>query len=168
MLEELREGKVVGLQRSAGGVPKLPVDEALVIRTGMEGDGQRNRRFHGGPMRALCLYSQERLDVLAAEGHPITRGSTGENVTIAGLIWSEVVPGVRLQLGEVEVEVTSFTAPCRNIAHAFIGGEFTRIGQKVNPGWSRVYAKILREGRIGIGDPVVLTGVAATRTPSPE
>ena len=151
-------GRVVGLQCSAGGVPKLPVAEAMVRIGGMEGDRQRNRRFHGGPRRALCLYSQERIEALAAEGHPIAPGMIGENVTILGLRWEDVTPGVRLTLGEVEVEVTSYTAPCRNISAAFSDGQFTRVGQKVHPGWSRVYVKILREGRITIGDEVVLRG----------
>jgi MOSC domain-containing protein YiiM len=40
-------GRVTGLQVSRGGVPKV------------DGDRQTNRRFHGGPTRAVCLYSQE-------------------------------------------------------------------------------------------------------------
>jgi MOSC domain-containing protein YiiM len=150
------EGRVVGLQRSAGGVPKLPVAEASVSAAGMEGDRQRKRFIHGGPTRALCLYSRERIDALAAEGHPVVPGSLGENVTIAGLPWEDVTPGSRLTLGEVEVEVTSYTAPCRTIAGAFSDGEFTRIGQKRRPGWSRVYVRVVRPGRIVLGDPAVL------------
>ena len=146
------EGRVTGLQRSAGGVPKLPVDRAIVRVTGMEGDRQANRRFHGGPMRALCLYSQERLDALAAEGHAVGRGILGENVTIAGLAWERIVPGVRLRLGEVEVQVTGYAAPCEKIGDAFVGRGFKRVGQKVNPGWSRVYVSIRREGTIAVGD----------------
>ena len=92
------DGWVTGLQRSGGGVPKLPVERALVRTGGMEGDRQRDRRYHGGPARALCLYSQERLDTLAAEGHPVGPGILGENVTIAGLPWEQVRPGTRLRL----------------------------------------------------------------------
>ena len=150
-------GRVTGVQRSPGGVPKLPVERAFVRRSGMEGDRQRDRRFHGGPERALCLYSQERLDALAAQGHPVGRGSLGENVTIQGLPWEEVTPGARLRIGGVEVEVTSYTVPCKNIAGAFLGGIFTRVGQKVNPGWSRVYVRVLVEGEIAVGDAVALT-----------
>lgn len=151
------EGLVVGLQRSAGGVPKLPVDRAMVRPAGMEGDRQRDRRFHGGPDRALCLYSQERLDALLADGHSIERGALGENVTILGLPWGEVRTGARLRIGGVDVEVTGFAAPCRNIAGAFLDGEFKRVGQKVNPGWSRVYVRVLNEGEIAVGDPVTLS-----------
>src|SRR6266536_183252 len=99
-------GRVVGLQRSPGGVPKRAVDRATVTESGMEGDRQRNRRIHGGPARALCVYSQERIDALVAEGHSVAPGVLGENVTIAGLAWSDVRPGTRLQIGAVEAEVT--------------------------------------------------------------
>ena len=150
-------GRITGLQRSNGGVPKLPVESAAVSGQGMEGDRQRNRRFHGGPDRALCLYSQERIDALGAEGHPIVRGAVGENVTIAGLPWEHVRPGARLTLGDVEVEVTSFTSPCANIEGAFLEGRFARISQKVHPGWSRVYVRVRRGGSLRVGDPVRLT-----------
>jgi MOSC domain-containing protein YiiM len=142
-------------------VPKLPVDRAMVRATGMEGDRQRDRRFHGGPDRALCLYSQERLDALVMEGHPVRPGVLGENVTIFGLPWEEVRPGARLRIGAVDVEVTAFASPCRNIAGGFFDGEFKRVGQKVNPGWSRVYVRVLSEGPIAVGDAVVLHSVQA-------
>jgi MOSC domain-containing protein YiiM len=155
-------GRVTGLHRSDGGVPKLPVERARVRVTGMEGDRQANRRFHGGPMRALCLYSQERLDALAAEGHPVARGLLGENVTIAGLDWAAIRPGVRLQIGEVEAEVTGYTAPCEKIAAAFQDRAFKRIGQKLNPGWSRVYVSVRREGTVAVGDAVWVLGALDT------
>lgn len=157
----LASGVVRSLQRGGGGVPKGRVERARVRSGGMEGDRQANRRFHGGPDRALCLYSRERLDALAAEGHPVDAGSLGENVTIADLDWALMRPGVRLRIGEVEAEVTSYAAPCRQIAAAFRDAEFTRVGQKANPGWSRVYVRILREGEIAVGDEVtVMAGVA--------
>lgn len=151
-----REGRVTGLQRSAGGVPKLSVEHAHVDAGGMEGDRQANRKYHGGPDRALCLYSQERLEVLSAEGHPVGRGALGENVTIAGLSWELVQPGARLRLGAVEAEVTAYAPPCKTIGPAFAGKQFTRVSQVVNPGWSRVYARILVEGDVSVGDSVTM------------
>jgi MOSC domain-containing protein YiiM len=147
-------GRVVGIQRSNGGVPKLAVERAEVRVNGIVGDVQANRRFHGGPTRALCLYSAERIAALVGEGHPVVPGKLGENVTIGGLPWEQVTPGVVLRIGDVEVEVTSYTSPCTKVAPAFRDGDFTRIGQKVNPGWSRVYVAIRRQGWIAVGDPV--------------
>lgn len=151
---------VFQLNVSRGGVPKLPVPEAAVTPAGMEGDRQANRRFHGGPKRALCLYSLEEIRRLQAEGHPIAPGTAGENVTVSGLPWDALRPGVRLALGgEVVVEVTSYTAPCRTIAGSFADGGFKRISQKRHPGESRVYCRVLRAGRLRTGDEVrVLEG----------
>ena len=148
---------IASLNVSQGGVPKRPVAQAHVGAHGMEGDRQRNLKYHGGPERALCLYSLELIEALAAEGHPIGVGTTGENVTIAGLEWEQVVPGVRLRLGEaLTVEVTSYTKPCRTIRDAFRDGRSGRISQKAFPGWSRVYARVLTEGSVRVGDAVQL------------
>lgn len=149
-------GRVTGLQRSAGGVPKGAVDRAMVRAGGMEGDRQANRKYHGGPQRALCLYSQELLDALAEAGHPVGRGTLGENVTIRGLPWARMQPGVRVRLGGVDAEVTSFAPPCKKIAYGFADADFTRIGEKVNPGWSRVYVRIVSEGEIEVSDEAIL------------
>ena len=151
-----RVGRVAGLQRSAGGVPKLPVERVAVRVTGMEGDVQRNRKYHGGPDRALCIYSLDLIQALVAEGHPIHPGATGENVTVSGIDWRAVQPGAQLRMGAVEVEVTAFAVPCRTIRSAFLNEEMTRIGEKVHPGWSRVYARVLVEGGIAVGDRVEL------------
>ena len=147
-------GRIVSLQRSAGGVPKLPVERAIVLLTGMEGDWQRNREHHGGPDRALCVYAQELLDCLVAEGHPAVAGAMGENVTLAGVQWPLLQPGTRLRMGALEVQVTTFAAPCWKIASAFRDGAFTRVSEKLHPGWSRVYVRVLRAGQIVVGDEV--------------
>lgn len=140
-----------------GGVPKLPVAAALVTAAGMAGDQQRNLKYHGGADRALCLYAVERLDALRREGHPIAIGTTGENVTVGGIDWALVVPGVRLALGAaVRVEITSFTRPCRTIAGSFLGGRTGRVSQRTHPGWSRVYARVLAGGTVHEGDEVAL------------
>lgn len=151
------EGRIFQLNVSNGGVPKLAVREALLRPEGLEGDRQRDLRFHGGPDRAVCLFALERLLELQGEGHPIFPGSTGENVTVVGLDWSGLAPGARLALGaEAVVEVTSYTAPCKNIAASFLEGEFKRISQKVHPGHSRLYARVLRPGRLVVGQSVTL------------
>jgi MOSC domain-containing protein YiiM len=97
------------------------------------------------------------IHALQAEGHPIDVGTAGENVTLEGLDWDQVVPGTRLQLGEqVLLEVTSFTTPCKTIRASFREESFVRISQKLHPGWSRVYARVLSEGEVHFGDAVEL------------
>lgn len=151
-----RTGTVVSLNVSNGGVPKRAVARARVTVGGMEGDRQRDLRHHGGPDRALCLFSADIIAALRTEGHPIEPGMVGENVTISGLDWWLLRPGVQIDIGEVGVELTSYAMPCRNITPAFADGRSVRISQKLHPGESRLYARVLREGVLAVGDPVVV------------
>ena len=123
------------INRSDGDVPKWPVREGQVTPLRLEGDRQDDVAHHDGPERALCLYALERILELQAEGHPIYPGSTGENVTLAGLDWGQVVPGTRLRLGEeVAVEITRYTTPCAKIASSFAEGQIRRMSQEDHPG----------------------------------
>ncbi len=147
---------IASVQRSDGGVPKLPVERALVSEQGMEWDWQSNRKHHGGPERALCLYSQELIDQLVLEGHPIYPGAVGENVTISGVDWREMQPGVRVLLGPVQCVITAFADPCNTIRDAFLDQRFVRISDKVNPGWSRVYVRVEHGAALAVGDLVLV------------
>ena len=146
-------GTVAAINVSAGGVPKRRVSGARVSLSGLVNDAQNDKKHHGGPERAVCLYSLDRIVALQAEGHPIDAGTAGENVTVEGIDWSAVIPGARLRVGEdVLLEVASFTVPCKTIKGSFTNGKFVRISQKLHPGWSRVYARVLSEGEIRSGD----------------
>ena len=154
-------GRIFQLNSSPGGVPKLAVREAQVTELGISGDDHNFPDIHGGPERAVCLFSLERILELQAEGHPIFPGAVGENITISGIDWNEVTPGQQLALGnEVLLEITSYTSPCNSIPDSFLGGRYQRISQKVHPGYSRVYARVLRPGKIVIGQTVQLNGAA--------
>jgi MOSC domain-containing protein YiiM len=156
----LAKGTLASINISGGGVPKKRINGVKVSRSGLQNDDQNDKVHHGGPDRAVCIYSLQKISALRAEGHPIEPGSVGENLTVDGLVWELIMPGVRIRIGEsVILEVTSFTSPCRTIRRAFFDGRFARISQKVHPGWSRVYAKVIEEGDLKIADRVeVLAG----------
>ena len=153
------EARVASINRSDGGVPKLPVASARVTANGLATDRQRNLRFHGGPERALCLYSLELISELQREGNLIFPGSIGENLTLTGVSWGSITPGVALEIGPIHVMITSYTKPCRTIRESFAGHHISRISEKVYPGWSRVYARVLTEGTVSVGDRVRLLSV---------
>ena len=150
------EGRVESINTSRGGVPKTAVLEAHVTSQGIAGDVQRDLRYHGGPERAVSLYSAELIADLRREGHSIAPGTAGENLTIAGIDWSLVIPGRDLQVGEVRLAVTRYASPCEKIRHNFKDEDFTRISQKVHPGWSRLYTRVIIPGTIRPGDFVQL------------
>jgi MOSC domain-containing protein YiiM len=150
-------GRIFQLNASSGGVPKRAIQEGQVNELGLVGDSHSFPDIHGGPERALCLFSLERILELQAEGHPIFPGAVGENVTVSGLDWEKLNPGVRLKLGdEVLAEITSYTSPCNTIPASFIDGKFQRISQKLYPGWSRLYARVLKSGKLTVGQRVEL------------
>jgi MOSC domain-containing protein YiiM len=142
---------------SEGGVPKLPVAGAEVDESGLVGDIQADRVHHGKPEQALCLFSLEVIERFRAEGHSISPGSAGENITVAGLDWAQVVPGRRMSIGPAEIEITHYTTPCAKNAQWFSDGRFNRMHQSKHPGESRVYARVLRGGRIAPGDEIDLS-----------
>jgi MOSC domain-containing protein YiiM len=139
---------------SGGGVPKLPVDEAMVGELGVVGDDHDDKDNHGGPLQALCLYSVEALHRLQAEGHPVVPGGMGENITLEGLDVADLHPGDRLQLGGVEIQITAYASPCKTIAGNFVDGKFLRVSEKLHIADARLYARVLRGGPLRQGDPV--------------
>jgi MOSC domain-containing protein YiiM len=148
-------GSVVQLSTSRGGVPKVAVDHVDVGFGGLAGDGHATRRHHGRPWQALCLWSADVIDDLAGAGHPIGYGSAGENITVTGLDWARVRPGVVVDVGTVRCDVTAFAVPCAQNARWFRGGDFNLMHHRKGP-VSRVYALVTRPGTIATGDDVVV------------
>lgn len=149
-------GRVHQISTSNGGVPKLAIDSAVVDASGVVGDEQADKVHHGSPDQALCLYSLEVIETLRSEGHSIAPGSAGENITVSGLDWQQVVPGTRMKIGPVEIEITYYATPCAKNAPWFKDGKFNRMHASKHPGQSRVYARVLEGGPIATGDPVEL------------
>ena len=65
--------------REDGGGPKFPVNSAYLGKNNVDGDKQNDLQYHGGPTRAVCLFSLERIVALQKEGHSIQPGTTGGN-----------------------------------------------------------------------------------------
>ena len=137
-----------------GGVPKFLVNAATLTAEGVAGDRQNDLRHHGGPERAVCLLGVEVIEALRALGHPILPGSTGENLTLRGLDWADVNVGDRLEIGAAVLEVTAYAPPCKVIAGSFAGGDVKPLSPKLSPGQSRLYARVLVEAEVRVGDRV--------------
>jgi len=145
-------GRIFQLNVSPGGVPKRAVASARLTTLGLEGDAVKHTKIHGGAERALCIYALERILALQEEGGTVFPGALGENVTTIGLPWDDVRPGVRLALGDCLVEVTRWTTPCSTTS-PYTCDDLTRFHQDHRPGWSRVYAKVIRGGPLAPGMP---------------
>ena len=149
-------GTVAQINASGGGVPKLPVAQGQLERRGLDGDVQADQKHHGRPFQAVCLWSADVIDELAANNHPIAAGSAGENVTVRGVDWAAMRPGTRLRVGTALVELSYPAVPCKKQTRWFADGDFTRIAHENNPQWVRWYGWVREPGDVRSGDEVVV------------
>lgn len=145
-------GSVASLHASHGGVPKHTIAEAAIDLSGVVGDRQASRVHHGRPWQALCLYSADIVDALAAEGHPIAPGAAGENISVRGFDWSALRAGLVVEIGDVRCRLSAPAVPCSKNSQWFSDGDPQRISHDLHPGWSRWYAGVLSPGIIHQGD----------------
>ena len=150
MLNEHHVGLVAHLHASKG-LPKNPIDVAEIGWRGVEGDVQRARAHHGRPWQALCIWSTDAIEVLRHEGHPISPGFAGENLTISGIPATSFRPGAHFRCGDVHGFLTAYAIPCRQNKDWFINHDFHRIHHDRGP-HSRVYAMVTRTGNVSVGD----------------
>ena len=150
-------GRVLYVNVSPGGVPKLPVERAWVSTLGLEGDKHREHTVHGGPHRAVCLFAMEVIERLQAEGHPIEPGGAGENLTTSGVEWSLLPIGATIHVGDgLVLEMSSSTTPCSTQTANFSDGNFNRILIDKHPSDSRMYARVVHEGYVATGDTITV------------
>jgi MOSC domain-containing protein YiiM len=141
------QGTVLAVCVSQGGIPKHPMDSARVSESGVEGDKQRYP-FHGGPNRAVCLFSIEDYAKLARDGvEARAPGAYGENLLTQGLDYEELRAGDRLQVGdEVLLEIHDIREPCGTLKS--IDARFPNLML----GRSGFLCKVLRAGELRPGD----------------
>jgi MOSC domain-containing protein YiiM len=148
------------------GIGKLPVEGSVrVDKSGLVGDTICNRVHHGGNDQAVYAYSQDDYDWWSERlNRPLTAGTYGENLTIAGMP-SSLYVGDRLSIGEVVIEATAPRIPCATLA-AVIGdpGFGLQFRDAERPG---IYFRVISPGNISAGDRVrlipVAKGVVTTR-----
>src|SRR5688572_276126 len=130
------------LNVSPGGMPKLPIESARVTFEGVEGDWQKNRKYHGGPDRAICLYSEELYAYLRDKGVNVTNGQIGENFTTRGLDLQSLRKGDRIRVGACVIELTEVRVPCRQLR------KWDQDLPELIVGHSGWVAKVIEEGTV--------------------
>lgn len=139
------------------GLPKTPVDSAMMTKRGLEGDFNvyRHEELDDDPDSAILLMPMETLQELNGEGWPIKPGDIGENFTTSGIPYAEFAPGRRFVLGGVQVQISRACEPCDNLfLLPYIGKEKGPSFLKIMRGRRGWYARVLKEGRVRVGDPV--------------
>lgn len=130
----------------AGGPQYAAVD-------GFEDDQQADRRYHGGPDKALCCYAVEHYAALGARvGREVSYGVVGENLSLEGLTEDHVCIGDVFEVGEAVVQVSQPREPCWKLARKLEDPHLVRwVRERGCTGW---YVRVLRSGHIDAGDEV--------------
>ena len=99
------------------GLPKQAVAELAITPDGAVGDYNHYRAatLAGDPDQAILVVTTDVLDQLQLEGWPVAAGDLGENLTLAGVAETALVPGTRLELGAVRLEITKPCEPCTEL-----------------------------------------------------
>jgi len=136
-------GKIVAISISERrGIKKTNVETArLAENHGIEGDA------HAGDWhRQVSLLAVESIAKMRDKGADVSPGNFAENITTEGIDIPHLQVGVRLTLGETEVEITQIGKECH--AHCEI---FRQVGDCVMPR-EGVFARVIRGGEIKAGD----------------
>ena len=129
----------------------------MVRRLNIDGDGQGDLAGHGGEQRALLVYQVHSLRYWAEffGRDDIGHGSFGENFSVDGLADDEVCIGDRYRIGEAEFEVTQPRVTCFRVGLRLGAPELPALlVSHHRPGF---YMRVIREGRVQAGDPIVKT-----------
>jgi MOSC domain-containing protein YiiM len=156
------------------GIFKSPVEGAVRLgATQLEGDGQADLENHGGPDKAVCVYSADHYDFWSAafggdaqRGDALPKGAFVENFTVAGLTEADVCIGDVWAVGEegpqrAVVQVSQPRQPCWKLSRKWgVKSLAFQVQQNGRTGW---YFRVVREGVVAAG-----MGLALVERPRPE
>ncbi|MGO8785920.1 MAG: MOSC domain-containing protein [Terriglobia bacterium] len=137
------------------GIFKIPVAGPIMVgKLNLQGDGQADLSNHGGPDKAVYLYSWDNILYWqrALQRDDLGPGSFGENLTVEGFGETEVAIGDEFAIGSARFLVTQPRMPCFKLALALETPSI--IKTFLESGRTGCYLRVLQEGIIQAGDPI--------------
>jgi MOSC domain-containing protein YiiM len=128
---------------------------AFLTQTGFRGDVQVDRKNHGGPDKAVCVYCADHFDEWEdVVGYRLPPGAFGENLTVTGMDEKTVRIGDVYSVGECELQVSQPRQPCQKLAKKVGDLEFSN--RVIALGLTGFYFRVLKEGRVAQGDAITI------------
>ncbi len=150
------DGESDGGQPWSTGFIKTGVNGPVRLgRTNLVGDAQADLVNHGGPDKAVCVYSAVHYPYWCLElALSLEFGAFGENFTVEALTEEDVCIGDVWAVGDALVQVSQPRQPCWKLARRWAVKDFAlRVQQTGRTGW---YFRVLREGTVAAGDSLAL------------
>lgn len=134
------------------GIDKSPVTKRVAVDAdGLRGDGQADRSVHGDQDKAVYGYAAEHYAYWQAQlGRDLRTAQFGENLTVSGLLESDVVLGSRYRVGSAELIATQPRLPCSKLG--IFMGDSNFPNRFLQSGLLGIYFRVVRAGDIGAGD----------------
>jgi MOSC domain-containing protein YiiM/NAD(P)H-flavin reductase len=151
------------------GIFKTPVSGRITLRTlNFDGDRQADLSVHGGSDKAVYAYPVEHYSYWRSELPDMTLpwGIFGENLTTEGLPDDTLKIGARFRIGSAEVVVTQPRLPCYKLALRF--GRDDIVKRLLASGRQGIYFRVITEGEIAAGDPIIAIDSAEDSVPLSE
>ncbi|NYE61082.1 MOSC domain-containing protein YiiM [Duganella sp. 1224] len=148
-----------GREDVPSGIVKAPQPGKVWLGvSGLEGDEQGDRVFHGGPEKAVHHYATEHYPLwrLRYPDSPVALapGAFGENFSTAGMTELNVHIGDVYRVGSALLQVSQGRQPCWKLNRLLRRDDAARNMQESGAtGW---YYRVLREGWIASGDALEL------------
>ena len=138
------------------GICKQPVFQAVFLsKLGFEGDGVGDLKNHGGPDKAVCVYSLDHYPHWEKTlGIKLPPAAFGENLSVANLNEEDICIGDVFQLGTALVQVSQPRQPCSTLAARYGRSDFVKL--VVNSGRTGFYFRVLQEGTVEPGASLIL------------
>lgn len=159
-LDGLFVGKVALLDGGIkSAIAKKPVLERQELTfTGLKADEQANRRYHGGPEKAIHHYPFEHYALwrkdIGSKSVLESAGAFGENFSTCGLDEKAIAIGDVFRVGDAIVEVSQGRQPCEMLnIHFSVPDMALRVQTNGRTGW---YYRVLEEGFVRAGDAMTL------------
>lgn len=123
------------------------IQPAMITKAGIVGDEQADLSVHGGPDKAICVYSVDHFDYWKSElGIEFEVGAFGENFSVGEVLEKDVCIGDIFSSGDVILQVTQPRQPCWKLARRWNVKELPALVQKNGKtGW---YLRVLQEGSL--------------------
>ncbi len=143
-------------QKVETGIYKYAVNNPIFL--GFEdvvNDHVIDRRYHGGSDKACYMYSADHYPFWQNKypNQDWKWGMFGENLTVSGLIESEIRIGDRFQIGHAVVQVTQPRQPCFKLGVRF--GDQSVVSDFWTLPFPGVYVRVLLPGEVKTGDEII-------------
>ncbi|WP_409301143.1 MOSC domain-containing protein [Peribacillus sp. SCS-155] len=150
-----KEERFLGIEYQSA-IDKSPKEEIMVMEDSIMGDSVADTKHHGGSDRAVCFYPYEHYEKWKAEwGRKLRLPAFGENVTVSGMTEENVYIGDIYQIGDCLLQITQGRVPCAKISYFNYEPYFLK--KVMETGLTGYFARVIKPGRIGIGDDIILT-----------